>query len=259
LTPELSPDALILIGGVVLTISLVLLHHSRALAGRLPPGRRNIAAIAPMLRAIGRGSETGRPIHVSPGSGSIGGRATTVETVAGLLAAERVATEAARNGAPVLASSGEAVAHLALRGTVRQAYRNAGLSQSYDPETVQLVAHQDALAYAAGVTALYGRQPIEASQMVGSFGDEFILIGESGAQQQVPQLVGAVASQAQPLVYLTTSTPLIGEEVYAAEAYLARSAAPQARLLTHDILRQVVIALIVVLIVVRFAGIPIGL
>jgi len=119
---------------------------------------------------------------------------------------------------------------------------------------VQLLAHQDAMAYASGVTTLYGRQKLEVSQMVGSFGQEFLLAGEVGAQRDVPQIAGATTTTALPLIYLTADGALIGEEIYAAEAYLSRMPAPQARLLTLDALRTAVIFAILVLLLVAAAG-----
>ena len=226
---------------------LTLLHHARATSGKRPIERRPLPALRLLRQALERGAETGRVIHVSPGSGSIGSRASTAATVAGLLAAERVATEAAFNGAPILATSGDAVAHLAQRGFLRQAYQQAGFGQDYDSTNVQLLAQQDPMAYASGMTTIYGRQPLEASQMIGNFGEEFLLAGEVGAQAGVAQLAGATTTTAQPLIYLTAEGALIGEEVYAAEAYLSRATAPQARLLTQDVLRSVVIVAIIVI------------
>src|SRR6185436_6283642 len=121
------------------------------------------------------------------------------------------------------------------------------LGQDYDPANVQLLAHQDTMAYASGVTTLYGRQRLEASQLIGSFGQEFLLAGEDGAQRGVAQVAGATTTTALPLIYLTTEGALIGEEIYAAEAYLARDAAPKARLLTQDVLRTIVIVAIILL------------
>jgi hypothetical protein len=205
-------------------------------------------ALDALRAALGRGAETGRPLHVSPGSGQIGAgagaRGSTADTIAGLLVAGRIVEEAALNGAPILASSGDAIAHLSLRGSVRQAYQQAGQTQDYDPTRVQLLAHQDALAYAAGVTTLYGRQPIEASAMVGSFGHEFLLLGEDGAQRGLPQVAGATTSAALPLMLLTTPSTLIGEEIFAAEAYLAADTTSQSRLMTQDTLRTAVIVLL---------------
>ena len=255
----LPQETVLLLVIVLLVIILTLLHHARAVAGKRPISRRPLEGLDVVGRALSRGAETGRAIHLSPGSGALGARSSTVETVAGLLAAERVATEAALNGAPLLASSGDAVAHLALRGTLRQAYQRAGLGQDYDPVNVQLLAHQDPMAYASGVTTLYGRQKLEASQMIGSFGQEFLLAGEDGAQRGVPQLAGATNSTALPLVYLTAEGALIGEEIYAAEAYLARSPAPLARLLTQDAIRTVIIVAIIVLLALSAAGVTIAL
>ncbi|MFO7170567.1 MAG: hypothetical protein DIU80_021270 [Chloroflexota bacterium] len=255
----LPQETLVLLIIILIVTILTLLHHARVLSGTRSVSRRPIAALDLMRRALALGAETGRAIHLSPGSGAVGARATTAETIAGLLAAERVATEAALNGAPILASSGDAVAHLALRGTLRQAYQRAGLGQDYDPANVQLLAHQDPMAYASGVTTLYGRQRLQASQLVGSFGQEFMLAGEVGAQRDIPQLAGATTTTALPLVYLTAEGALIGEEIYAAEAYLARAPAPQARLLTQDALRTVAIVAIVVLVLLSAAGIRFAL
>jgi hypothetical protein len=251
----LPPEPLLLLIIVLLVAILTLLHHARALAGKQPISRRPLPALEVIQLALARGAETGRAIHLSPGSGAIGPRGSTTETIAGLLVADRVAAEAALNGAPVLASSGDAVTHLALRGALRQAYQRAGVGQDYDPASVQLLAHQDPMAYASGVTTLYGRQKLEASQLIGAFGQEFLLAGEDGAQRGVPQLAGATTTTALPLVYLTAEGALIGEEIYAAEAYLARTSAPLARLLTQDTLRTVVVIAILVLLVLTFLGV----
>jgi hypothetical protein len=254
---ETPRETLILLAVVLTVVFLSLLHHARALSGKRPISRRPLPGLDVMRRALARGAETGRAIHLSPGGGGIGARSSTTETIAGLLSAERVASEAALNGAPILASSGDAVAHLALRGSLRQAYQRAGLGQDYDPVHVQLLAHQDPMAYASGVTTLYGRQKLEVSQLIGSFGQEFLLAGEVGAQRDLPQLAGATTTTALPLVYLTAEGALIGEEIYAAEAYLARTSAPAARLLTQDALRTVVIVAIVLVLLLRALGVEI--
>lgn len=251
---DFPQETLLLLIVVLLVIILTLLHHGRALANKQVINQRSLPSLDLIRQALARGAETGRAIHLSPGSGAVGVRASTLETVAGLLATDRVASEAALNGAPILASSGDAVTHLALRGSLRQAYQQAGLGQDYDPVNVQLLAHQDPMAYAAGVTSLYARQKLEASQLLGSFGQEFMLAGEDGAQRDVRQLSGSTSTAALPLAYMTSESTLIGEEIYVVEAYLARSSAPLARLLTQDTLRTVVIVAIFMLLILAAAG-----
>jgi hypothetical protein len=244
----LPAGTILILAPILVVIALTWLHHARALRGPLQ-ARRPLHALDALRAALGRGAETGQPVHVSPGASALGAgdgsRATTAELLAGLLVAQRVADEAALNGAPLLVSSGDVVAHLALRGSVRQAYQVAGQAQDYDPSRVQLLAHQDALAYATGVTTLQGRQPLEASATIGGFGQEYLLIGEDAAQRGLPQVAGSTGTDALPLMMLTTPSTLIGEEIYAAEAYLGAPGPSQARLLTQDVLRTAVIVLLV--------------
>jgi hypothetical protein len=223
----------------------VLFFHARARAGRVRV-LRPLAAIEVLNGAIRRGAETGRAVHVSPGAGAVGDRLGTTETVAGLLAAERVASGAALRGTPLIASSGNAVAYLALRGALRQSYQRAGLAQDYSPVNVQLLAHQDPTAYAVSVAGVYERQRLEASQMVGSFGQELLLFSAEGQQRGVPQVIGAANPAAAALAVLSSDGPLVGDEIYAVDAYLSPEVEAQGRLLTHDFLRSLVIGLLVI-------------
>jgi hypothetical protein len=243
---DLGPflEAFFIILFALIVTALTWLHYARARSGH-KVARRALPALNVLRAALGRGAETGRAIHVSPGAGTIGNRATTAETIAGLLAAEQLARQAALNGAPVLVSSGDAVSHLALRGTLRQAYQNAGQAQDYKPQNIELLAHQDTAAYATGVMTLYARQQLEASQLLGSFSQEFLLCGEDGAQRGIPQVAGATSMAALPVILLSAQDTLIGEEIFAAEAYLSDDAASDARLRTQDVLRMAAIVLIV--------------
>lgn len=259
---SLPTQTVLTLAAVLIVVALTWLHHARASGGRLP-ARRPLPALDTLRAALGRGAETGQAVHVSPGASALGSsdgsRATTAELVAGLLVAERVASEAALNGAPILVSSGDVVAHMALRGSVRQAYQVAGQAQDYDPSRVQLLAHHDDLAYATGVTTLQGRQPLEASATIGGFGQEYLLIGEDGAQRGLPQVAGTTGTVALPLMILTTPATLIGEEIFAAETYLAAPGPSQARLLTQDVLRTVVILLLLLAFVYALVQPALGL
>jgi hypothetical protein len=229
----------------LVVVIAVLYFHARARAGRVW-SLRPLGAVDLLRRAVRRGAETGRPLHVSPGAGAVGERLGTTETAAGLLAAARVAESASLRGTPLIASSGDAVAYLALRGVLRQSYQRAGLAQDYNPVNVQLLAHQDPTAYAVSVAGVYERQQLEASQMVGAFGQELLLFSVEGQQREVPQVLGAANPTAAALAVLSSTTPLVGEEIYALDSYLAPEQEAQGRLMTHDFLRTALIVLLVV-------------
>lgn len=229
---------------IFMMIGFTWLHHAQALHRNLPKFRP-LPALDTLRAALRRGAETGRAIHLSPGTGSIGQAPTMAQTMAGVLAAARVIEETALKGTPVLVTSGDAVTHLALKGALRQAYQYAGQAQDYDPASVRLLALEDPTAYATGLMTTYSPQRLEASQIIGHLGPEFILAGEEAAQYSIPQLVGTTSVSALPLLFLVSPSVLIGEEVFAAEAYLTASSTPQARLLTQDALRITLLLLVV--------------
>ncbi|MCS6880477.1 MAG: hypothetical protein RMK84_14040 [Oscillochloridaceae bacterium] len=246
--PGLNLAIILMLMVILVTIGLIWLHHAWALKQGIRP-QRPLPALDTLRAAIDRAAETGRAVHLSPGASVLGAgsgvRSASTELVAGLLMTERAASQAALNGAPILVSSGDAVAHLALRGGVRRAFQEAGQAQDFKPAQVQLLAHHDEMAYATGAITLYGREPLEASAMLGGFGQEFLLVGEDGAQRGLPQVAGTTSTAGLPLMLLTAPATLIGEEIYASEAYLAPSGPAQARLLTQDALRTAVIVVLI--------------
>lgn len=244
----MSLPAVFFIIALAVVIALVWLHHARVLAGRLPV-RRPLPALDALRSALARSAETGRAVHLSPGASTIGAgdgqRASTAELLAGLNLVRQASEQAAASGAAIAISSADAVAHLALRGVVRQSYRTAGQPQAFDPRRIELWAHADAMAYAAAVAVHYQREPLEASLLSGAFNQEVLLAAEIGAQRQIPQVLGSTHPSALGVMAVATPHLLVGEEIFAAEAYLTTTPAPQARLLTHDALRTAVIWLMV--------------
>ena len=73
---SLPQETLLLLIVVLLVIILTLLYHARVLAGKRPISRRPLPGLDVVGRALARGAETGRAIHLSPGSGAIGARGT---------------------------------------------------------------------------------------------------------------------------------------------------------------------------------------
>jgi hypothetical protein len=103
------------------------------------------------------------------------------------------------------------------------------------------------MAYAAGVTGLLEREPLTANIMVGAFGDEYLLIGETGARRGVHQVVGTTDPRTLTFVFASADDTLIGEEIFAGGAYTARLPIQIGSLLTEDWARWAVIAAILVL------------
>lgn len=242
-----------------IALLLVLVAVVRVRAGRLPTFR-SLPGVALLRARFSDVAESGRPLHIATGSGQRSVTGTSAETIASLLIAQRIAEETTQRGGNVAATSGDIVAHAALRGSLRQAYRHAGFASDYHSPSVQLVAQNTPIAYAAGVSARYASEPVATSVVAGNYGAEALLITEEGKHRGVPQVAAATSFDALPVLALSANATMIGEELFAAEAYLSDAPGPKARLVTHDLLRWTLIVLLVIGLVwqllVGFAVIP---
>lgn len=242
-TPGSVLELLLVLAVLVLTPVFLL----RARAGRLPRFRELPGIVLIRARAASL-AESGAALHLATGANQAGGDllTPTAETLASTLIARRVAQEATGRGGNIVATTGDITAHLALRGAIRAAYRQAGFADEYRGEAVQLAAQNAPAAYAAGVAARYRVESVAASVVAGNYGAESLLITEAGAAQSVPQVAAATSLSALPVLTISADATLIGEELFAAEAYLTDDSRPKARLLTHDALRWLVVTLIAI-------------
>lgn len=251
-------DDIILLILPALAVIFTWLHHARVTHGRIPHFRP-LPGIAALSRRVGEVVESGRPVHIATGASQPGAIGPTAATIASLLIAQRTAEAVTRRGGSAIATTGDVVSLHAVRGTLRQAYRTAGFAADYRSANTQLVAHQAPIPYAVGVARRYGVEPVDMSVVVGDYGSEALLIGVEGAARRIPQLSGATTLSALPALTLSTDATLIGEEMFAAEAYLSPAAAPKARLLTQDALRRALVLLIVIGIIYQVVNVTLGL
>lgn len=234
-------------GQFALVILLLLLPALFFLASRVRAGKagelRPLPQIEDLPGSVGRSAEAGQPLHVSVGVAGIAGSATA-ETWAGLAVLDELANEAAACDTPLVVTVADPTVLPVAQDILRRAYLRSGNPEGYDPTQVQFVAPFP-LAYAAGVAGILERDPLTANIMIGSFGDEYLLMGEVGARRGLHQTAGAANPRALPFVYATADEPLVGEEIFAGSAYLARGPLQVASLLVEDWARWAILAAIV--------------
>lgn len=222
---------------------------------------RPIAGFALIKNLIGQAAETSHPIHLSLGTSGIGG-ALTADTAAGLNIVEYLAEHGAISASPPIVTCANPTALPVAQDVMRRAYRQQGYPQEHDPARARLVAptlsdpadRPASLAYAAGVMQILDQQKLTANVMVGHFGDEFLLMGETGARRHLTQIGGTSATNVLPFVNATMTQPLIGEEIYASGAYLSDKPAHLSSLLAQDVMRWILVAFLVVAILARTLG-----
>jgi hypothetical protein len=228
---------------LLLTLPALFFLTSRVRAGkggelRPLPGMEELPGL------VGRSVETGQPLHVSLGVAGVNGT-LTAETWAGLAVLGRLADQAAACDTPLIVTVADAAVLPIAQDILRRAYSRNGNPEGYDPTQVRLVALEP-MAYAAGVTGILEREPLTANVMIGSFGDEYLLMGETGARRGIRQIVGASDPRTLPFVYASADETLVGEEMFAGGAYTAGLPSQIGSLLVEDWARWAIAAAILI-------------
>jgi hypothetical protein len=228
---------------LLLFVVLLWLFRYRVKAGHVP-SLRHIPAFEDLKGFTGQAIETGRPLHISLGTGSMANE-TAADSLAGLSILNYLAEQAAATGIHPTISMADPTVMLFAQNTLRTAYEDdtSGIEAAY--RNVRWIAPQSA-AYAAGVMSLLSIDNVETNVMVGNFGDEYLLMGEASVRHRVSHIGGASDPNTLPFIYASAQKILLGEEIYAAGAYLQKRPAHVGSLLAQDTMRWIIAAIILV-------------
>ena len=178
---------------------------------------RKIAGLEAVEEAIGRATEMGRSVYFVHGLGAVGDLAT----IAALNILARVARRAAQYDTRVRVMNCDPIVTAVSQEVVQQAYTEAGRPDAYNADDVSLVA-SDQFSYVAAVSGMMVREQPAAVFLLGYFAAESLLLAETGASTGAIQVAGTDAYTQLPFFVTTCDYTLIGEELYAASAYLSR-------------------------------------
>lgn len=235
-----------LIAGFVflfLGISMIVLVGSTLVGRRLH--LRPLHGYQALPAQLSRVIEEGQSLHLCLGSGGVGGSDTAV-TLAGLAVLDGLAEESVATDISPLVTVADPTALIMAQDILRRAYIRQGNPKGYDPTFVRYVASAP-LPYAAGVMDLLSGEDTSTNVMAGVFGTEAALIADEGARRGLAQIAGVADPAALSVLYPTVNHLAIGEEMFAAGAYLRGLPAHIASLPAQDIARAVLVVFILVL------------
>lgn len=221
------------------------------------PTLRAIPAYDALKKILSRAAETGQAVHVSVGTASIAGP-RTAETMAGLYTLEFLGDRAANSDIPPLVTVTEPTTVPAVLDQLRRAYERQGYPDEYRLDQARFIAppvNGSTVPYAAGVMDILNHEPLTANVMIGAFGDDFLLMTEPGAQRDAYQIGGASDLSVLPFVQMTMREPLLGEEIFAAGAYLLNRVGHYTSLVAQDVFRLALVILVLVVVILRALGI----
>jgi len=168
---------------------------------------------------VSQAIESGRSLHVGLGSGEIGGE-SGAESFAALTVYDFVARRAVAAGQPVLGTVGSGPVLAAAQGILHRARKEAGLCHTVSGSAVQFYG-TDPLAYACGASTVLARESYLASVLCGDL-PSGLWLAESTADQNMVQLGATADPSSAALLWIAVDDAAVGEELYAAGAYLHR-------------------------------------
>jgi hypothetical protein len=208
----------------ILLLTLVLLVGLTLLGRKLPTALRPIEAYERLTRSVGLAVEDGTRLHISLGRGSLF-TSRGASALAGLAMLYKLTERTSLSDRPPVVTSGDASLAILSQDTLQSGYRAAGAEEQYRPSTGRLTGLTP-FSFAAGTIPVMKDEEISTNIFLGDFGTEAALLTDAAERENTTMIAASDSLSAQSVFYATSQDPLIGEELFAAGAYVG--AGPQA-------------------------------
>ena len=236
-----------------ISASLVLLLLLTLWNRRSPRTFRALPALARLKRELGYSVEAGTRLHIGLGHGNLISYGTG-SSLASLAMLRQLSERTFVGDLPPVASSGEAALALLSQDTLKSGYEAAGAPELFEPTTGRLVGLSP-LGYAAGLMPSFQIEPVSTLVLSGRFGVEAGLIADSAERARATVLGASDDLTAQSVLFASSHEPLIGEELFAASAYLDAGPFHAASVSIQDVMRWIVILVLMSGAVARLLGV----
>jgi hypothetical protein len=202
---------------------------------------RPIAGLSEIDNAIGRATEMGRPMLYCMGIGGI----SDIATLASMGILGLVAKKAAEYDTKLIVPCYDYLVMPIAQEIVREAHYAVGRPDSFDKNNVFYLTSTQ-FAYVAGVNGIMIRERMATNFFMGYFAAEALLMTETGSAIGAVQIAGSDAITQIPFFITTCDYTLIGEELYAASAYLNREPMLLGTLKAQDYFKFLILVFVIV-------------
>ncbi len=227
-----------LLGFGLVLLSAGLMLGLPLLRRKSPPTFRDIPAYTHLRQAIGRVVEDGSRLHVSLGRGALI-TPQSASALEGLALARRLADLTSASDQPPVVTSGDPTLAILSQDTLQAASRAAGQA-SYDPTAARLTGLTP-FSYAAGTLPVIRDENVSTNVLMGNFGLEASLLLDASENEDAATLAASDSLPAQAILYAGGHDPIIGEELFAAGAYVDAGPLHISSLTVQDILRWILV------------------
>ena len=218
----------------------IIILLSIALARRRELYIRRIPGLEALDEALGRATEMGKAVLFIHGLRGM----SEIPTIASINILSRVARRTADFDARLRVANYDPIVMSVSQETVKEAYLEAGRPDAFNPDDV-FIAATDQFSYAAAVQGIMLRDRPAAHIMMGGFFAESLLFAETGSTTGAIQIAGTDSYTQLPFFITTCDYTLMGEELYAASAYLSREPRLLGSLKGQDIGKAIFLAVLI--------------
>ncbi len=190
---------------------------------------RKIAGLEAVDEAIGRATEMGKPALFVHGLSGV----SDIAVLASINILARLARQVAEYDSDLLVANNNPIVYSLSQEVVQEGYTAAGRPDAFRPGNVMMLAPEQ-FPYVAAVTGIMSRRRPAANFFMGYFFAEALILAEVGAGTGAIQIAATDSFTQIPFFITTCDYTLMGEELYAAAAYLSRNVRMLATLKAQD-------------------------
>ncbi len=178
---------------------------------------RRIPGLNAIDEAVGRATEMGKPILMVPGLSD----PVNAIAVQAINICAYVTKTAAKFSNPILMCAYSASMYTLAQEVIRDVYQQEGVPERFDPDSVRFISDRQ-FAFAAGVSGIIHREQTAAAFFLGEFYAESLIFAETANSIGAIQVASSTEATQTPFFIAACDYVLIGDEFYAASAYLTR-------------------------------------
>jgi hypothetical protein len=177
---------------------------------------RKIPGLSAIDEAVGRATEMGRPMLFAPGILGL-----DIQTLQALSILKHVTKIAAKYRTRIIVPTADSVVYTLAEEISKDAYASEGVPEHFNPDDIRFLSDNQ-FAYASGVVGILNREKVASSLLFGYFAAESLILAETGHRVGAVQVAGTPRIDQIPFFITTCDYTIIGDEFYAASAYLSR-------------------------------------
>ncbi|MFH1422213.1 MAG: DUF6754 domain-containing protein [Planctomycetota bacterium] len=211
---------------------------------------RKINGLDAVDEAVGRATEMGKPIFYFTGLGTMG----ELPTIASTNILGRVARKIAQHDSQIKVPCTDPIVMSVCQEVVKEAYTAVGRPDAFREENVFFVSNEQ-FSFTAAADGMMIREKPATNFFLGYFFAESLLLTETGAGTGAIQIAGTDALHQLPFFITTCDYTLIGEELYAASAYLSHEPVLMGSLKGQDAGKLFLLVLVVIGVILSSIGV----